>query len=140
MKIRFLIWALAICVIVSCKSNKDIVANQPPPQPPQQTKQLTDEEKDKLLQMEYKPAVKKLSEKDRNLLTSLAEEKATLMCKKQGLQKRIEAGEQINPNEITMIDSLLEELNKKLTKFSSDPSFAQFFDEKFSKYLKGCSN
>jgi len=140
MKIRILISVLAIILIVSCRTKKETANNQPTPQP-QQTKELTPEEKDKLLQSEYKPEVKsKVSDGDMEFLSKQAGEKANLTCKKQNIQKRIDAGEQVDPSELTLIDSLLEEINKTMTKFANEPAYMQYFEEQFNKFLKECSN
>ena len=141
MKIRILISALAILMLVSCKTKKDAVSDQQPAAAPQQTNQLTAEEKDKLLQSEYKPEVKsKVSEEDMKFLSNQAEEKANLTCKKQNIQKRIDAGEQVDPSEITYIDSLIEEINKMMSKFANESAYMQYFEEKFSIFLKECGN
>lgn len=140
MKIKFLISAMMILLLISCKTKKDVVSDQQPAVTPKQTNQLTAEEKDKLLQSEYKPEVKtKVSEEDMNFLSNQAEEKANLTCKKQNIQKRIDAGEQIDPSELTLIDALIEELNKMMTKFANEPAYMQYFEEKFNEYLKDCS-
>ncbi len=141
MKIKFLIPALAILLIFSCKTKKDAVSDQQPAVAPQQTNQLTAEEKDKLLQSEYKPEVKsKVSEEEMNFLSNQAEEKANLTCKKQNIQKRIDAGEQVDPSELTYIDSSLEEIDKLMTKFANEPVYMQYFEEKYAEFMKGCSN
>jgi hypothetical protein len=140
MKIRFLIPTLAILLIFSCKTKKDAVSDQQPTVAPQQTKQLTAEEKDKLLQSEYKPEVKsKVSAGDMEFLSQKAMEKANLTCKKQNIQKRIDAGEQVDPSELSYIDSMLEEINKLMLKFAKEPTYMQYFEAKFAEYLKGCS-
>ena len=140
MKKNYLILALVFFTILSCKTKKDAVSDQQPAFTPQQTNQLTAEEKDKLLQSEYKPEVKsKVSEEDMKYLSNQAEEKANLTCKKQNIQKRIDAGEQVDPSELTFIDSLIEEINKTVSKFANEPAYMQYFEEKFAGYLEGCS-
>ncbi len=141
MKFRFLISAIAILLLVSCKSKKDAVSDQQPAVAPTHTNQLTAEEKDKLLQSEYKPEVKsKVSDGDMEFLSKQAGEKANLTCKKQNIQKRIDTGEQVDLSELTLIDSLLDEINKTMTKFANEPAYMQYFEEQFNKFLKECSN
>lgn len=139
MKIRILISLMALISLVSCRTKKETGNYQPTP--PQQRKELSEEERKKLVQTEYKPEVKsKVSEEDMKFLTNQAEEKANLTCKKQNIQKRINFGEQVDPSELTHIDSSIEEINNIMLKFASEPAYMQYFEEKFIEYVKECSN
>jgi hypothetical protein len=132
---------IIIFSLIACSVKKETVSNQLPTQtPPKKVNQLTEEEKNEMVQMEYKPEMKpKMSPAAMNQIALLAEEKANLVCKKNALQKRSESGEQIDPSEFSIIDSLIEEIDKRLSGYSKEPDYLTFFDQKFKEYLKACS-
>jgi hypothetical protein len=134
------LFSLLIILVTSCKTQKETVKNETPPT--KKSEQYTDEEKQALSQMEYIPEdhQKPLSPEAKQNLYVLAQEKANITCKKQAVQKRIDAGEQVDPNEVASMESMLAELDKKTAKYSEEPLFVKYFDEKFNEFIKACIN
>lgn len=134
------LFLLLIILVTSCKTQKETVKNETPP--PKKTEQYTDEEKQALSQMEYIPEdhQKPLSPEAKQNLDVLAQEKANITCKKQALQKRIDAGEQVDPNEAANVESMFAELDKKTANYLEQPLFAKYFDGKFNEFIKACIN
>jgi hypothetical protein len=131
---------LLLVLVTNCKTHKDVSKNETPQ--PKMSEQYTDEEKQILSQLEYIPEdhQKQLTPEAKLKLESLAQEKANITCKKRAIQKRIDAGEQVDPNEVSTMESMLVELDKRAAKYLEQPLFVKYFDEKFNEFIKGCLN
>jgi hypothetical protein len=140
MNIRFILAIIILMSLTSCKTKKETISSQPTPS--EQKKELTNGENQQMSQLEYIPEdhQKPLTLQGVQVLDNLALEKANMICKKQEFLKRIEAGEKVDPSDMTKLDLMLEEFNQKIVKYENEPTYMQYFEEKLAENLKGCSN
>jgi hypothetical protein len=137
----FALFSFFVFILFSgCKTQKETVKNET--QPLKKSEQYTDQEKQSLSQLEYIPEEhqKQLSPEAKQSLESLAREKADLTCKKKSLQKKIDSGEQVDPNEMAMIESLLNDFEKQMEKYAGEPAFIKYFEEKFNEFIQNCTH
>jgi hypothetical protein len=126
---------LLFLLISGCKTQQQTPAVQ---QIPEKKSELTAAEKDRLLQSEYKP--ERSTKMDKRQIDSLANEKAGLVCKKKGLEKMINNGEQVEPQSVESINDMLAKLEAHISEKAINPEWLKYFNEKFDEFMKTCDN
>lgn len=137
MKNLFVFTVIILLFFAACKTSQDATKTQPilTQSPTRQNQPQNEDEKQKLMQMEYKPEVKQLSSKELLDLESLAMDKANLNCKKQILTN---GSEPANPDDLVYIDEQLIMIEKYLKKMAPDSVRMSYFEKKFTEFLQNC--
>jgi hypothetical protein len=129
-------------ILFGCVSHKASVEKKDVyPGKTQKQKHQTEEERQKMLQSEYKPEehIKPINQDEENNLNALAMELAGYTCKKETFQNLIDAGESINPDQIQYIDEMITKIYNKAKAIANDPVRWQIFESKYNQHLEQCS-
>jgi len=133
----------SVMLMAACKTQQKPVTEPTPPRPATQQQSMTDEEKQEILQSEYKPPANKQPEKppeqDMESIISLAKTAAELACEIKTLEYKISQGGQIDPGILKEKQAALDELNEKnKSLFAEHPDWEYYFNEHLQRFMEVC--
>lgn len=142
MKIPAFYFLLFLVLFSACKTPQDATTSSPSQTqvtqaPVIQEKELTEEEMQKLLQMEAPPDIRTLSPGEQNEIDPFAIRKAELVCKKQRIPMN-EDGQPENPEEFNLIEDELRDIDYRLQKILQDEAKKNYFESKYQQQLNEC--
>ncbi|MBM3437285.1 MAG: hypothetical protein FJY07_13850 [Bacteroidetes bacterium] len=140
MKLIRIVLFIAVIMITGCKTQKETVQKEKI-NSPKKEKAISEEERQKMLQKEYKPEehAKPITADEENNLDALAGDLANYTCKKEAVRKMIESGEITGTDQLTDLDEIISKIYDKARSVANDPVRWDLFEKKYNQYLQECS-
>jgi len=140
MKLIRIVLFIAVIMITGCKTQKETVQKEII-NSPKKEKAISEEERQKMLQKEYKPEehAKPITADEESNLDALASDLANYTCKKEAVRKMIESGEITGTDQLTYLDEIISKIYDKARSVANDPVRWDLFEKKYNQYLQECS-